>query len=233
MVTREARRVEQDLRDYPTYTIPEAAVYLGMSRRTLYRWISDNPLWAPAGISDHVQLLSFKDLAQAHFIEFIRKHAGISMQKAKEILRNAQLETNSQYPLLNKNIKVLFRHILLDKPRRRGVSRHVVDLSQHRQFVMQHVVDLFATRIRRNKRGELERIYPWRFYRRGDKRTPVTLDPDVMSGRLVITGTRIPARLLMSRKENGEGIPALAEDYKIKEAIIEQALRHLGLRKAA
>jgi uncharacterized protein (DUF433 family) len=98
---------------------------------------------------------------------------------------------------------------------------------------MQHVVDLFATRIRRNSTGELEQIYPWRLYKRGDKRRPVTLDPNVMSGRLVITGTRIPARLLLSRKENGERIPALAEDYRIKEAIIEQALRHLGLRKAA
>jgi excisionase family DNA binding protein len=233
MAKREARRAEQDLRDYPIHTIPEAAVYLGMSRRTLYRWISDNPLWAPAGKGDHIQLLSFNDIAQAHFIEFIRKHAGISMQKAKEILRNAQLETKSPYPLLNRNIKVLFRHILLDKPRRGRVARHVVDLSQHRQLVMQHVVDMFATRIRRNKRGELEQIYPWRLYRRGDKRKPVTLDPNVMSGRLVITGTRIPARLLRSRRESGEKIPALAEDYKIKEAIIKQALRHLGLREAA
>jgi uncharacterized protein (DUF433 family) len=233
MAVREARRAEQGLSDYPTYTIPEAAIYLGMPRRTLYHWISDNPLWTPAGRADHLQLLSFKDLAQAHFIEFIRKHASISMQKAKEILHNAQLETNSQYPLLNRNIKVLFKHILLDKPGHGRVARHIVDLSQHRQLVMQHVVDMFATRIRRNREGELEQIYPWRLYRRGDRRRPVTLDPNIMSGRLVVTGTRIPARLILSRKQSGEKITALAEDYRIETAIIRQTLRHLGLHKAA
>jgi len=230
---RQPRRARQDLRDYPIYTIPEAASYLGMSLRTLYRWISDEPLWTPAGKAGQVQLLSFNDLAQVHFIEFIRRHAGISMQKAKEILRNARLETQSQYPLLNRNIKVLFKHILLDRPQRGRVVRHVVDLSQHRQFVMQNVVDMFATRVRRNSKGQLEQIYPWRHYRPGDRRRPVTLDPSVMSGLLVITGTRIPARLLRSRRQSGEKIPALAQEYELEEAVVRQALRHLGLRKAA
>ncbi|MGA8012761.1 MAG: DUF433 domain-containing protein [Candidatus Acidiferrales bacterium] len=230
---REARRRNQDVRDYPIYTIPEAAAYLGMPQRTFYNWLSDHPLWAPAGKGTKVQLLSFRDLAQAHFIEFIRKHAGISMQKAKEILHNAQLETNSRYPLLDRNIKVLFKHILLDKPARGRVARHVVDLSQHRQFVMQHVVDLFATRVKRDRRGELEQLYPWRLYKVGDEAKPVTLDPDVMSGRLVITGTRIPARLLWARRKSGEKISAIAHDYDIGEEIVVQALRHLGIPKAA
>lgn len=208
-------------------------MYLGIPRRTLYHWISDNPLWSPPGTEANNRLLSFNDLAQAHFIEFIRKHAAISVRKAREILHNAQLETDSQYPLLDKNIKVLFRHILLDKPARGYKARHIVDLSQHRQFVMQHVVDLFATRIRRGKKGELEQIYPWRLYVQGNQDRPVTIDPQVMSGRLVITGTRIPVKVVWSRKESGEKIPALAQDYGITEQIIEQALRHVGLPKAA
>lgn len=234
MIVRVPRLPHQGLNDYPTYTIPEAAVYLGMPRSTLYSWVSYKRLWTPAGKSSNsVQLLSFKDLAQAHFIEFIRRHAGISMRKAKEILRNAQLETGSQYPLLNRDIKVLFRHILLDKPARGRVARHVVDLSQHRQLVMQHVVDMFATRVRRNRKGDLEQIYPWRLYRRGDRRRPVTIDPNIMSGRLVVTGTRVPARILVTRQQAGETINSMADDYGIETATIRQALRHLGLHKAA
>jgi uncharacterized protein (DUF433 family) len=177
--------------------------------------------------------LSFKDLAQAYFIEFICKHVGISGRKAREILKNARLETRSRYPLLHKDIKVLFRHILMDKPATRSRRRHVVDLSQHRQLVMEEFVDLFASRIRRNAKGELEQIYPWRLWTQGDERRPVTIDPRIMSGRLVITGTRIPVQTVVLRKQSGEQIRDIAKDYGLKQETIKQALRHLGLRKAA
>jgi len=93
------------------------------------------------------------------------------------------METKSQYPLLDKNIKVLFRHILLDRHARRKTPRHVVDLSQHRQLVIHEVVDLYATRIQRNAKGELERLYPGRLWNRDeDARRTVTIDPSVVSG---------------------------------------------------
>jgi uncharacterized protein (DUF433 family) len=195
--------------------------------------VYDKPLWSVSGSERPVRLLSFKDLAQAYFIEFICKHVGISGSKAREILNNARLETKSRYPLLRKNIKVLFKHILMDKPATGNRRRHVVDLSQHRQLVMEEVVDLFASRIRRNAQGELEQIYPWRLWKEGDKRRPVTIDPRIMSGRLVITGTRIPVQMVVLRKKSGEQIREIAKDYGLTQETIRQALRHLGLRKAA
>lgn len=232
MVIREARRIDQSLRDYPLYTVPEAAIYLGMPQRTLYRWVSDDPLWSP-GADAETKLLSFNDVAQFHFIEFIRKHAGISMPKAREILRNARLETNARYPLLDRNVKVLFHHVLLDRPRRGRKPRCVVDLSQHRQIVMQHVVDLFATRVRRDNSGELVQIYPWRLYKAGSIDRPVTLDPDIMSGRLVVTGTRVPARVLWLRKQSGETVRDLAREYRLSRRTVALTLKHLGLPQAA
>ena len=110
---RTARKLDQDLRDYPTYTISEAATYLAIPRRTLYHWISDEPLWTTAGAGGEMQLLSFRDVAQAYFIEFIRKHVGITGRKAREILKSARLETGARYPLLDKDIKVLFQQILV------------------------------------------------------------------------------------------------------------------------
>jgi uncharacterized protein (DUF433 family) len=228
------RSYEQDIRDYPVYTVPEAARYVGMSRRTLYSWLSDNPLWDTAGADYSVRLLSFKDLAQSHFIEFIRHHAKISAKKSREILKYAKLETNSPYPLLEANIKVLLGHILLDKPARNRIPRHVVDLSHHRQLMIGEVVDLYATRIKRNTKGELERLYPWRFWNREENaRKPVTIDPNIMSGSLVVTGTRIPVDVLLNRKRAGESVPELAKDYGLTEEAVNDALRHLALRKAA
>ena len=232
-IEREPRRANQDLRGYPTYTIPEAALYLGMPKRTLQSWVYDKPLWSVSSSEQRVRLLSFKDLAQAYFIEFICKNVGISGHKAREILKYARLETKSRYPLIHKDIKVLFKHILMDKPGTGNRGRHVVDLSQHRQLVMEEVVDLFASRIRRNAHGELEQIYPWRLWKQGDERRPVTIDPRIMSGRLVITGTRIPVQAVALRKKSGEQIRDIAKDYGLRQEIIKEALRHLGLRKAA
>jgi uncharacterized protein (DUF433 family)/DNA-binding transcriptional MerR regulator len=232
-IEREPRRANQNLLEYPTYTIPEAALYLGMPKRTLQSWVYDKPVWSVSGPGQGVRLLSFKDLAQAYFIEFICKHVGISGRKAREILKNARLETRSRYPLLHKDIKVLFKHILMDKPTTRSRHRYVVDLSQHRQLVMEEFVDLFASRIRRNAQGDLEQIYPWRLWRVGDERRPVTIDPRIMSGRLIITGTRIPVQTVVLRKQSGEQIRDIARDYGLKQETIKQALRHLGLRKAA
>ena len=234
METRTPRRPSQDLRDYPVYTLAEAARYLGMPGRTLYHWLSDNPLWTAAGADFPVRLLSFKDIAQSYFIEFIRRHAGISARKAREILRNAQLETKTPYPLLDKNIKVLFRHILLDQPAKKKAPRYVVDLSQHRQLVIHEVVDLYASRIQRNAKGELERLFPWRLWNKDQNgRRPVTIDPNIMSGRLVVTGTRIPVDILLYRKRSGESVPDMSKDYGIPEQAVKDALSHLALRQAA
>lgn len=230
---RTPRTADEALRDYPTYTIPEAAEYLAMPRRTLQSWVYDKPLWSVSGSRRPIHLLSFKDVAQAYFILFICKYVGISPRKAREILANARLETRSRYPLLHKDIKVLFRHILMDKPATKARARHVVDLSQHRQLVMEQVVDLFASRIRRNAQGQVEQIYPWRLWKEGDSRRPVTIDPNILSGRLVVTGTRIPVQAIALRKKAGEDIRQIAKDYGLKQVIVKQALRHLGLRKAA
>src|SRR6266699_392015 len=140
-IEREPRKTSQNLLEYPTYTIPEAALYLGMPKRTLQSWVYDKPVWSVPGFGKCVRLLSFKDLAQAYFIEFICKHIGISGRKAREILKNAQLETRSRYPLLHRDVRVFFKHVLMDKPATRNCRRHVVDLSQHRQLVMEEVVD--------------------------------------------------------------------------------------------
>lgn len=232
-MVRTPRKRGQDLRDYPTYTIPEAADYLAIPKRTLYHWVSDDPLWRSAGVDEESRLLSFRDVAQSYFIEFIRRQVGISGRKAREILQRARQETNTAYPLLDKNIKVLFKHIVHDRPAKGRIPRHVVDLSQYPQYVMSEVVDLFATRFIRNSKGEMQQIFPWRFYQRGDELRPVTLDPDILSGRLVITGTRIPVKVVWERERAGETLPDLANDYGLSEQAITDALRHLALPKAA
>jgi uncharacterized protein (DUF433 family) len=222
-----ARKRGEDLRDYPTYTIPEAAKILGMSRRTLQSWVVDDPIWKVSGAKFDVPLLSFRDIAQAYYVEIVRKHFYLSMRRTRDVLELARKESRAQYPLLNKNIRLFFQHIILTKPARGKQPRRDVDLTQHRQLGISQVIDQFATRIQRDSKGEGFQLFPWRYWTPGDDSKPVTIDPEVMSGRLVVTGTRIPVQILWTRKLSGESIPRLASDYDLGQEAINRALSHI------
>ncbi len=230
MAYRIPRARGESLRDYPTYSIPEAALTLAMSPRTLQSWVYDKPFFDVSGSEQAQRLLSFNDLAQFYFLRFIRKHAKVSDRQARELLRYTQEVTDSEYPLLHEDIGVLKRHVFLTR------GKIVLDLLSPRgQFVFQDVVSIFASRFDRDRRGLMSILYPWRLWKGEDERRPVSIDPQIMSGRLVVTGTRIPAILLATRTRNGESIREIAKDYEITQQRVTESLRHfdLGLRKAA
>lgn len=227
MAYRIPRSRGQDLRDYPTYTIPEAATYLGMSRRTLQSWIADDPIWKVSGAHLAVPLLSFRDVAQAYYVQIVRKHFHLSMRQAREVLRVVQKESSAQYPLLGKNVVLFFKHIILIKPARGKQPRRNIDLTKSRQLGISEVIDLFKTRIKRDKKGESEKLFPWRYWTPGDETQPVEMDPQIMSGRLVVTGTRIPVQVLWNRSQANESVSRLADDYGIDETRINLAISHL------
>jgi len=220
----------QSLRDYPTYSIPEAALILAMSTRTLQSWVYDKPFFPVSGVEQLQRLLSFNDLAQFYFLRFVRRHAHLSDHQARELLRYTKDVTDSEYPLLDEDISVLPRHVFLTR------GKAVLDLINPRgQFVFQEIVSIFASRFDRDSRGLMSRLYPWRLWKEGDARRPVSIDPNIMSGRLVVTGTRIPAILLATRTRSGESIGEIAKDYEITQHRVTESLRHfdIGLRKAA
>jgi uncharacterized protein (DUF433 family)/DNA-binding transcriptional MerR regulator len=222
----------QSLRDYPTYSIPEAALILAMSRRTLQSWVYDKPIFAVSGSDQYQRLLSFRDLAQFYFLKFVRQNAGLSDAQARNLLRYTKEVTDSEYPLLHENISVLPRHVFLTTK-----QNAVLDLINPRgQYVFKDIVSIFASRVDRDKRGLMVRLYPWRLWRdEKDYRRPVSVDPNILSGRLVITGTRIPALVVASRRKMGESISEIARDYSISQQRVTESLRHLhiGIRKAA
>ncbi len=229
---RTARAPHQELRNYPIYTIPEAALYIAMPSRTLRHWVSNEPRWAVSGSTYSTKLLSFQDLAQSYVLNFIRRHVGLSGRQTLQVLHEARRHTRSKYPLLSQDIRYVWRQVFLYKPASEGTSRQVISLTRHGQREFPEIADLFATRIQYVD-GIVAQVFPWKFVKPEDQSKPLTIDPLIMSGGLVLTGTRIPARVIAERSRAGEDIPDIARDYRLGEDIIEKALRHLGLPKAA
>ena len=93
---------------------------------------------------------------------------------------------------------------------------------------MPEIVEPFAKRIIWDRKGEPIRLLPWRLADKYPDETPVSIDPMVMSGRLVVTGTRIPVRVLWHRKRSGESVEHLADDYGLSTDVVRKALGHFA-----
>ncbi len=232
---RHPRSSSEGIRDYPTYSILDAALILAMPRRTLQSWVNDKPIFSVAGSREEAQtLLSFKDLAQLYFLKFVRRHAGLSDAQARMLLEYAKKVTRSEYPLLHENIKVFRRHVQWEYDKS-GEKKVLELLKPQGQYILTQEVNMFSSRVDRDGRGATVRLYPWRLWRTGDERRPVSIDPTIMSGKLVLTGTRIPVLAVAARKKSGELVADIARDYGISQLLVTESLRHLNLalRKAA
>ncbi len=223
----------QDLRDFPTYTIPEAAGFLGIPRRTLWEWfIGDQRLLRPSGSVADLPLLSFTDLVEAWAIYLLRSQHRLSMQSIRRALRNLPKYTRAKNPLVSDNLRVIEDSLLLNRPARGKRERELINLTKDGQMEMPPVVDIFASRVLRDAYGRTTSIFPWKFWSQDLTSKPVQLTPEVMSGRLVVAGTRIPVSILVGMKKSGKSTEFIAADYGLPLTTVEQAIRHFD-KKAA
>lgn len=225
------RQPGQDIRTLPTYTIPEAAAFLAIPRRTLSSWYEgDEPILKPSGLYGPTHLLSYRDLEEAYRIYLLRERFHFSFQFLRRSMRNARRMFRSQHPLQRSDaVKECLQDLVYDKPARGTRPRSITSLGKKPgQEVIQEVANLFAERIETGKF-----IFPWRFAATDHQSRPVSMNPRIMSGRLVVTGTRIPVNVLWARKRAGAEVGEIASDYGLDRDIVQQALTHIGIRQKA
>jgi uncharacterized protein (DUF433 family) len=226
------RKDGESLYTFPSQTIPEAAQSLGIEQGTLYSWYSKSaPLLTPSawyGEDNRIALLSFRDLEEAYKLHLLRTKYGQSMQYLEKALREARKESHSNHPLIDCKL-VVFNYLALDKPARGRRGRKMLPLgfAGKKSQLIPEVVDTWGRRIVSDRSGKTVRIFPWRKAKTDDVSRPVSIDPEVLSGRLVVTGTRIPVRVLLRRKEHGESTRSIAKDYGLDPDIVVKALIHL------
>jgi uncharacterized protein (DUF433 family) len=219
-----ARQPKQPLALLPTYTIPEAATFLAMSSRTLLEWYAgEHPILRPSATLRGIALLSFRDLEEVYKIHLLRfKHAK-SLQYLRRAMWDARERTGSQHPLIDNEIDVMDRLALIVPGRGRRKRRAVTLGDRSVPDYFPEVVRTWGVRISATK----DEIFPWRYAADDDRSTPVSLNPEVMSGRLVLTGTRIPVNMIWGRARAGEKTEDIARDYRIDAQQVQQALAHI------
>lgn len=126
-------------------------------------------------------------------------------------------------------VKECLKDLVYDKPARGATPRTVTSLGQKPgQQIVEDVVDMFGERI---VAGQY--IFPWRYASTDHESRPVSMNPNIMSGRLVILNTRIPVSVLLGGKRAGQTTAEIANDYGLDREIVEKALIHIGLRQKA
>lgn len=222
------RRKNQDLRDLATYTIPEAARYLGIAPRTAQYWFfARNKILQPSLHSGDTSLLSFRDATEAYVLAVLTRFYGFSLQSLREIISNAKKETGLERPLIDADLSILFRSVILEHGPKGKRPRQMVDVSKHRNLVFPEFVDQLGKRIVRDTKNSPSRIYPWRLATASDDSRPVLMDPEVMSGRLVVTGTRVPVTVLLRKRMAGKSVEDIAQSFSINSHVVEKALAHI------
>jgi uncharacterized protein (DUF433 family) len=225
------RRPGQDIGTLLTYTIPEAAAFLAIPRRTLASWYEgEDPILKASGRYGSAHLLSYRDLEEAYRIYLLRQRFKFSFQFLRRSMRNARRMFRSQHPLQRADaIKECLQDLVYDKPARGSRPRTVTSLGKKPgQEVIQEVANLFSERIETGKF-----IFPWRFAATDHESRPVSMNPRIMSGRLVLTGTRIPVKVLWARKRAGQAVDEIAADYGLDRSVVQQALTHIDIRQRA
>jgi uncharacterized protein (DUF433 family) len=221
----------QDIRTLPTYTIPEAAVFLAVNQRTLFSWYKgDEPILKASGNVGLVHLLSYQDLEEAYRVFLLREKYHYSLQFLRRSMHNARCMFKSQHPLQRADaIQKCLSDLVYDQPARGERPRTVTSLGKKpgQQFVAE-VVDMFAERI-----DEGEFIFPWRFAAEDHQSRPVSINPNIMSGRLVVFGTRIPVKTIVGLKRKGMSASDIANDFSLDVDTVEKAIIHFGLRQKA
>jgi len=225
------RKPGQNIRLLPTYTIPEAATFLAIRRRTLFSWYEgDDPILKASAMCGSIHLLSYRDLEEAYRVYLLRERFHFSLQFLRRSMRNARRMFRSQHPLQRADaIKECLKDLVYDQPARGGRPRTVTSLGQRPgQQLVKEVADLFAERIVPDRF-----IFPWRFAATDHCSRPVSMNPHIMSGRLVVTGTRIPVKVLWGRRRAGDKVEEIAKDYDLDPSTVQKALTHVGIRQEA
>ncbi|HZB88269.1 MAG TPA: DUF433 domain-containing protein [Terracidiphilus sp.] len=225
------RKPGQDLRTLPTYTIPEASGFLAINPRTLFSWYEGaEPILKASGYLGSTHLLSYRDIEEAYRVYLLRERFDFSLQFLRKSMLNARRMFGSQHPLQRAEaIKECLKDIVYDKPARGTRPRTITSLGQRPgQQIVEEVVNLFGERI---ETGSF--IFPWRFAATDHASRPVSMNPNIMSGRLVVAGTRIPVYVLLDGKRAGMSMAEIANDYGIDDELVKKALIHIGLRQKA
>ncbi|MGH1344663.1 MAG: DUF433 domain-containing protein [Nannocystales bacterium] len=211
--------------DDPRYRVADAARGLGIPVATVRSWVRGRSYRTRDG-AQHFErilitpadgILSFRNLVELQVLRALRTGPEIRIGVIRRAIRFMRDTLQIESPLASgkmmhdgTDLFVNYIRSTLDAGTGQVVIRRAIE--EHLQRVD------WADGIPR-------RIYPFPPDDGPQDVRAIVLDPEVRYGQPVITGTRIPLRVVTERRDAGETVAAIAKDYGRTRGEIRQALR--------
>lgn len=199
------------------YDFTSAAHHLRIARSTLAAWAQGQHGFKAVLDPPRHGYLSFVNLTEAFVLLALRRAYRIKMPAVRDAIAYVEDRMGVDHALAFQRFTTdhvdLFVH----------TAGGTVNVSRGGQTHMSNVL------------GELDRIewrkerpialFPILTHRETDERRPIRISPLVAFGKPVLTGTRIPTRVVFERFYGGESVQELSEDFDVPTDAIEEAVR--------
>jgi uncharacterized protein (DUF433 family) len=226
-------RTQEDVGDYPSYSIDEVARYIGVPLRTMRSWVSGywyktkhgkkhaRPLIQPA--DQQHNLLSFFNLAEAQVLAATREK-DIPLNRVRRAVEYLRTEERWDRPLLTHVFHTYGQNLFIKELGAKRL-RAPLNVSQYGQYGIRQVLKKYLHRIELAE-GLPIIVYPLRPGQK-DKRKIIAINPLISSGKPALRGSGVMAEVIWNRATKGnEPIPDLARDFRLKPSEIKAAIRY-------
>jgi uncharacterized protein (DUF433 family) len=210
--------------EQPAYGLSEAARYLKLPVATLRSWVLGRSYPTASGAGHFQPLihpphrrpptLSFSNLIEAHVLRALRIDHGVSVKDVRKALRYAEQTLGVQRLLLRRELCTEGGTLFLDR------YGELISLSHTGQLAMRKMFEQHLERID----WDLPRLYPFLASETLTPARPIAIDPRIAFGRPVLVRKGVSTHVIGERIDAGETVEALASDYDLARAEIEEAV---------
>ena len=221
-------RTGANYREFPAYTLAEAARYLRLPAATLRSWVLGReypkaegsgqfpPLIHPA--SKLPPLLSFSNLIEAHVLRSLRTEHGVPVKALRNALAYSEESLGIDRLLLRPELRTEAGKVFLER------YGKLIELSASGQLAMRRLFFDHLKRVEYDASRFPVRLYPFLSTVAPAEERPIVIDPQIAFGRPVVGRQAISTLAIVERVDAGETVDDVAADYDLKPAEVEQAI---------
>jgi uncharacterized protein (DUF433 family) len=223
-------RTEGDVREFPRYSISEAAFYVRIPATTLHAWAQGQNYVTSTGLhrtfrplidlaDKKNKLLSFYNLVEAHILRSTTER-GVPFRNVRKALDYVQETIPGAHPLLTREFETSGKELFITHL---GAT---INATAHGQTAMREILQEYLTLVPRDGFGLPLRVFP-----RNSKH--LAIDPLFSSGKPIVRDRGITASVLWGRNKSGESEKEIAADYGLTELEVKEAIEEYEWKAAA
>jgi uncharacterized protein (DUF433 family) len=214
-------RLRGDVREFPRYSVFEAAFYVRIPHSTLLAWTRGQFYTTKEGrhraflplvdLADpENKLLSFYNLVEAHVLRSMTEK-GVPLKNLRKALEYIREAIPGPHPLLTHEFEVSGKDAFINHL---GLT---ICANRHGQLAMRKILEQHLERIERDRMGWPVRVFPINSRR-------LAIDPFFSSGKPIVRDKGITASVLWGRNRSGESEKEIAADYGLTEIEVKEAI---------